>query len=72
MISSDLRNLIGSMKAHVDADMMSKGFFEVFALKLHALADEVAQLEAAQVPPHLRRPQRKSAAQLELVIGGRK
>lgn len=72
MISTDLHNLAGSMKAHLDADMMSRGFIEVFAQKLHALADQVAELEAAAVPAHLKKPQRKPAAQLELVIGGRK
>lgn len=72
MISSDLRNLIGSMRAHVDADQMSKGFMAVFETRLREIADDVEQLEKSSVPPHLRQKSRpRSCVQLSLIEGGR-
>lgn len=75
MISTDLRGLIASMKAHVDADMMGKGFFAVFEQRLRALADDIEVLEGAAIPVRLRRAALASGArvaQLELIEGGRK
>lgn len=72
MISNDLRNLIGSMRAHVDADQMSKGFFAVFETRLREVADDIEQLEQANVLPHLRgTPSPSGCTQLSLVSGGR-
>lgn len=71
MISNDLRGLISSMRAHVDADQMSKGFFAVFEKRLHEVATEIAELEAAAVPARLRGIKDKNPVQLNLIAGGK-
>lgn len=69
MISSDLRGLIASMKAHVECDQMNKAFFAVFHARAQALIAEVEALENVTVPPHLRRAELKRTPQLELIQG---
>lgn len=71
MISTDLRGLIASMKAHVDADMMGKGFFAVFEQRLRGIADDIQTLEGTTVPQRLRR-HLSETPQLELIEGGRR
>lgn len=71
MISTDLRGLIASMKAHVDADMLTKGFFAVFEERLRDIANRVQELEQTNVPAHSRGRRRAAGVQLELIEGGR-
>lgn len=54
MISTDLRNLASSMKAHADCDQLAPGFVKVLLARLCEIADQAAALEGMTVPPHLR------------------
>lgn len=54
MISTDLRSLTASLKAHYNLGQLSPGFFEVFVKRLHDIAGDVERLEAQPVPASLR------------------
>lgn len=54
MISTDMRNLTASLKAHYHVGELSPGFFDVFVKRLHGLAEQVEKLEAQPVPAGLR------------------
>ncbi len=66
MLSSDIRNLKASMKAHYEFGQLSPGFFNAFLAKLDALAEQAEGMERSSVAPHARR----SCVQLELIKGG--
>ncbi|MGK2740563.1 hypothetical protein ACSHT0_06675 [Tepidicaulis sp. LMO-SS28] len=67
MISTDIRNLKASMKAHYECGQLSQGFFSAFMARLDDLAERAENMEKSSVAPHARR----SSVQLELIEGGR-
>lgn len=54
MISNDLRNLIGSFKAHLDADHLPPAYQKVLLDRLREIADLIAVLEGNVIPPNQR------------------
>lgn len=72
MISSDLRSLAWSMRAHIDADMATAAAMKVFAERLAEIAAEAEELEKSAIPKHLQKARKSSTPQLELINGGRR
>lgn len=50
MISSDLRSLTASLKAHYDNGHLPPGFFNIFVDRLHDIAERVERIEGEPVP----------------------
>lgn len=54
MISTEIRNLVASMKAHADCETITPAVFNVFIGRLQQVANNAEDMEAQMVPPHLR------------------